>query len=340
MVSKSDGKSRNEKRSQFEAEAARQFALERYDILDTAEEDSFDHITMAMKMALDVPFAGISFMDGDRLWFKSKSGAATTDIPRDISFCDFAIAERGPTIVEDTLQDERFSENPVVINSPFLRSYIGVPLVTPDGYNIGTLCAADIIPRQYSDEKIDRMKQLAELVIHELELRQQAEKDRLTGALTRSGFSVEVQKAMSLYERQGIKSTLVIFDVDLYKMVSKRFGRPSGNALLRSIIQPLVRRLRRSDYIGRLGGTQFAVLLTCTVEEKAREATEKIQREMEKTNTEIYFDVGFCEITPAMGVCDDWLDQANINLLADKPAAGSVICEEPDKQYNMAGGAI
>ncbi|MEH6660850.1 MAG: diguanylate cyclase [Parasphingorhabdus sp.] len=339
MASKSYGKSRNEKRSKFEAEAARQFALERYDILDTPEEASFDHITMAMKLALDVPFAGVSFMDGDRLWFKSKSGVATSEIPRDISFCDFAIAQQGPMIIEDTLQDERFKENPVVVNSPFFRSYIGVPLITPDGYNIGTLCASDIIPRQYSDEKIDRMKQLAELVIHELELRQQSKKDRLTGALSRSGFAVEVQNAMSLYERQGIKSTLVIFDVDLYKMVSKRFGRPSGNALLRSIIQPLVRRLRRSDYIGRLGGTQFAVLLTCTVEEKARHATAKIQREMEQSNTEIYFDVGFCEITPAMGVGDDWLDQANINLLADKQAARSVICEEPDKQFKMAGGA-
>ncbi|NRD90129.1 hypothetical protein C8024_12660 [Sphingopyxis sp. BSNA05] len=162
------------------------------------------------------------------------------------------------------------------------------------------------------------MKQLAELVIHELEFRQQSKKDRLTGALSRSGFAVEVQNAMSLYERQGIKSTLVVFDVDLYKMVSKRFGRPSGNALLRSIIQPLVKRLRRSDYIGRLGGTQFAVLLTCTVEEKARLAAGKIRKELKQTNSEIFFDLGFSEISPAMGVCDDWLEQASIDLIAGK----------------------
>ncbi|WP_164089193.1 sensor domain-containing diguanylate cyclase [Sphingorhabdus sp. YGSMI21] len=324
---------------QFEAEAARQFALERYDVLDTPAEASFDHITMAMKLALDVPFAGISFMDGDRLWFKSKSGLSPTEIPRDISFCDFAIAQQEPLIVEDTLRDERFRENPVVIDRPFFRSYLGVPLITPDGFKIGTLCAADLIPRQYSEEKIDRMKQLAELVIHELEFRQQSKKDRLTGALSRSGFAVEVQNAMSLYERQGIKSTLVVFDVDLYKMVSKRFGRPSGNALLRSIIQPLVKRLRRSDYIGRLGGTQFAVLLTCTVEEKARLAAGKIRKELKQTNSEIFFDLGFSEISPAMGVCDDWLEQASIDLIAGKKAARAEMCEAADRQYDMAGGA-
>ena len=338
MLSKSDRKIRNEERLRFEAEAARQFALERYDVLDTGAEDSFDHITSAVKLALDVPYVGISFLDGERLWFKSTSGMTTSEVPRDLSFCNSTISQKGSMIIEDTFEDERFRENPVVINSPFFRSYIGAQLITPDGHNIGTLCAADIIPRQHSQEKIERLEQLAELVIHELELRQQGTKDRLTGALTRSGFSVEVQNAISLHERHGIKSTLVVFDVDLYKMVSQRFGRPSGNALLRSIIQPLVKRLRRSDCIGRIGGTQFAVLLTCTVEAKARRATEEMQREMEQTNTDVFFDVSFCEISPAMGVCEDWLGQANINLLAAKKAARSVIDDDSDTEYNVSGG--
>jgi diguanylate cyclase (GGDEF)-like protein len=195
--------------------------------------------------------------------------------------------------------------------------------------------AADIVPRQYGKKKVERMEQLAELVIHELEFRQQAKKDRLTGALTRSGFSVEVQKAISLYDRQGIKSTLVVFDVDLYKMVRHRFGRPSGNALLRSIIQPLVSRLRRTDCIGRLGGTQFAVLLTSTTEAKALRATEEMQREMEQTNTKIFFDVGYCEISEGMGICDDWLKQADIILLDAKTAGRNEIDEDSDRQYDL-----
>lgn len=289
-----------------------------------------------MKLALDVPSVGISFLDGERLWFKSKIGLTKSEGPRDISFCDLAIAQKGSMIIEDTLQDGRFSENPAVIGHPFFRCYIGVPLITPDGHNIGTLCAADIVPRQFGSEKVERVEQLAELVIHELEMRQQAKKDRLTGALTRSGFSVEVQKAISLHDKQDIKSTLVVFDVDLYKMVSQRFGRPSGNALLRSFIQPLVGRLRRSDCIGRLGGTQFSILLTCTTEAKARRATEAMQRELEETNTEVFFDVSFCEISHEMGVCEDWLEQANINLLAAKKAGRDETDEEADRKYNWA----
>jgi len=335
MLSKSGRKIRNQKRLQFEAEAARQFALERYDVLDTAEEDSFDHITKALQLILDVPSVEISFMDGQRLWFKSKIGLSTSEVPRDLSFCNYTISQNAPMIVEDALQDARFRENPVVISSPFYRSYIGVPLTTPDGHNIGALCAADIIPRQYSKEKVGRMEQLAELVIHELEFRQQVKKDRLTGALSRSGFSVEVQKAIALFDRQGIKSTLVVFDVDLYKMVRHRFGRPSGNALLRSIIQPLVSRLRRTDCIGRLGGTQFAVLLTSTTEAKALRATEEMQREMEQTNTKIFFDVGYCEISEGMGICDDWLKQADIILLDAKTAGRNEIDEDSDRQYDL-----
>ncbi len=339
MISKSSKFMRNGTRLLFEAEAARQFALDRYDIVDTPEEERFDHITMVMKQTLDAPFAGIAFMDGDRLWFKSKAGVTANEIPRDIAFCDFAIARQGVTIIEDALQDERFRENPVVTSSPFLRSYIGVPLMTPDGYNIGTLFAIDIVPRRYDDAKVERIRQLAELVIHELELRQQSEKDRLTGAMSRSGFGLEMQKAMSLHERQGVKSTIVIFDVDLDKTASKRFGHPSGNALLKSIIRPLVRRLRRSDHIGRLGGTQFAVLLTYTVEAQAREASEKMRKEAELADRATYVDVAFCEVTPAMGAWDDWLDQASLKLLAAKGTGRIDTDETPVRRYNMAGGA-
>lgn len=118
-------------------------------------------------------------------------------------------------------------------------------------------------------------------------------------------------------------------------MVRHRFGRPSGNALLRSIIQPLVSRLRRTDCIGRLGGTQFTVLLTSTTEAKALRATEEMQREMEQTNTKIFFDVGYCEISEGMGICDDWLKQADIILLDAKTAGRNEIDEDSDRQYDL-----
>ncbi len=299
---------------QFEAEVARQFALERYDILDTAEEYRFDHITTVAKLALDVPMVAISLLDGKRQWFKSKIGFEALEVPRDNTFCNHAIGQYCSMIIEDATLDPQFMGHPSVTGIPFLRSYIGVPLTTPDGHNIGTLAALDIVPRQFGHSKVELMEQLAELVIHELELRQQTAKDRLTGALTRSGFSLAVQKVISLYDRQKVKSTLVLFDVNLYKMVAYHSGRLSGNTLLRKIAQSLISRLPSPSCVGRMGGTQFAVLLTDTTQAEAQNLAEDLLQRTEFKNAGLFLDIGFSEISPAIGICDDWLKQANIDL--------------------------
>ncbi|WP_339691622.1 diguanylate cyclase [uncultured Parasphingorhabdus sp.] len=299
---------------QFEVEAARQFALERYDILDTAEEYRFDHITTVAKLALDVPMVAISLLDGNRQWFKSKIGFEALEVPRDSTFCNHAIDQNCSLIIEDATLDPQFKDNPSVTGIPFLRSYIGVPLTTPDGHNIGTLSALDIVPRQFGHSKVELMEQLAELVMHELELRQQTAKDRLTGTFTRSGFSVAVQKVISLYGRQKVKSTLVLFDVNLYKMVAHHSGRLSGNALLQRIAQYLTARLPPPNCVGRMGGTQFAVLLTATTQAEAKVVAEDLMKRMEFKNAELFLDVGFSEISPEIGICDDWLKQANADL--------------------------
>ncbi|WP_417593927.1 diguanylate cyclase domain-containing protein [Parasphingorhabdus sp.] len=316
---------------QIEAEAARQFALERYDILDTPQEYCFDHIAQTVKLALDVPIVAISMIDGERQWFKSTIGFELPEMPRKSAICNYTINQNNTMIVEDTILDRRFKESPMVVGYPFLRSYIGVPLTTPDGHNIGVLCALDIVPRQFTHSKIELLEQLAELVIHELEMRQQADKDRLTGALTRSGFSVKVQKAIALYDRQEIKSTMVLFDIDLHKMVRHYSGHLSGNALLRTIIRTLIACLKPSHCVGRMGGKQFAVLLTSTTQSEAMTATKEFLKKMDQTGAGIFLDVSFSEISPAVGICDDWIKQANIDLRAAKPSDRSISWPESDK---------
>ena len=309
-----------ENRFAFEAEAARQFALERYDILDSADEYCVDHITNAAKLALNVPSAAISLIDGNRQWFKSRISLDVSETPRDIAFCDHTIRQDGPFIVENASLDVRFCNSPFVRGYPFFMSYIGVPLVTPDGHRIGSLCGMDIVPRKFKSSKMEVLGELAELVIHELELRQQAHKDRLTGALTRSGFSVEVRKAISLYDRQKIISTLILFDIDLYKMVDRRSGCSSGNSLLASLIKLLIKRLRPSDCVGRIGGTQFAVLLTGSDIDEARAGTQDVLNMMRQADAGVIVDISFSQISPAIGICEDWLVQANIELQALKEA--------------------
>ncbi|MEH6758449.1 MAG: GAF domain-containing protein [Parasphingorhabdus sp.] len=155
-------------------EQGRLAALHRYNILDTGHEERFDRITKVVEMALRCPITAISLVDADRQWFKSRQGLDVDETARDISFCTHTIKNAKPMIVEDAWLDSRFSKNPLVTGNPNIRSYIGVPLLTPGGFNIGSLCAIDTTPREFDDESIELLSQLAQLVIHELELRKNA----------------------------------------------------------------------------------------------------------------------------------------------------------------------
>ena len=151
-------------------EAARLAALEQYNILDTPPEQSYDDITSLAAFICDVPIALISLVDADRQWFKSKVGIDVRETSRDVSFCAHAIAGTDIMVVNDALEDERFSENQLVTCAPNIRFYAGVPLVTPEGHPLGTLCVIDHQPRELSDHQIKTLKSLARQVVTQLEL--------------------------------------------------------------------------------------------------------------------------------------------------------------------------
>ncbi len=151
-------------------EAARLAALEQYQILDTPPEQSYDDITALAAFICDVPIALISLVDADRQWFKSKVGIDVRETSRDVSFCAHAIADSEVMVVNDAFEDERFSDNQLVIFAPNIRFYAGVPLITPEGHPLGTLCVIDHQPRQLSDHQIKTLKSLARQVVTQLEL--------------------------------------------------------------------------------------------------------------------------------------------------------------------------
>ena len=157
-------------------EVGRIAALNRYNILDTGHEERFDRITKVVEMALNCPITAISLVDVERQWFKSQRGLDVNETPRDMAFCAHTIQDSKPMIVENARKDPRFSDNPLVLGDPNIGSYLGVPLLSPEGYNIGTLCAIDTAPRKFHDNAIELLTQLAQLVIHELELRQRPDK--------------------------------------------------------------------------------------------------------------------------------------------------------------------
>jgi hypothetical protein len=152
-------------------EAARVAALNRYAILDTEPEQSFDDLVVLASFVCRTPIATLSLVDDHRQWFKSKVGVEVRETPRDISFCAHAIQQEELFIVPDAHEDPRFKENPLVLGDPHIRFYAGAPLIDEDGYALGTLCVMDRQPRELDDTQKEALRSLRRLALSQIELR-------------------------------------------------------------------------------------------------------------------------------------------------------------------------
>jgi len=199
-------------------EAQRLDALRRFDILDTPPEEAFDDLTRLASQICGTPIALITLADGSRHWFKSKIGMDLSETPREAAFCEYAIAEQDLCVVSDAGADERFATNPMVVFEPYIRFYAGVPLRSPDGFVLGTLCVLDTVPHELTQVQADALRALGRQVMAQLELRRHAasrEKDlerarealRQEGAL-RDRFMESATDAMVALDLEG-RFTLV-----------------------------------------------------------------------------------------------------------------------------------
>jgi len=152
-------------------EQARLAALRSYEILDTPAEMEFDDFTWLASQICGTPIALISLVDAERQWFKSKVGIDAEETPREVAFCAHAILDNGIFEVPNALEDERFVDNPLVTGAPDIRFYAGMPLTTPGGHNLGTLCVIDRVPGRLSALQRESLMRLGRQVVAQMELR-------------------------------------------------------------------------------------------------------------------------------------------------------------------------
>ncbi|BBP53947.1 GGDEF domain-containing protein [Pseudomonas sp. St386] len=301
-------------------EAARLKNLHSLELLDTAPEERFDRLTRLARRLFDVPIALVSLVDANRQWFKSSAGLDASETPREISFCGHAILQDQILEICDAEQDERFHDNPLVMDKPGIRFYAGHPLGMEDGSKLGTLCLLDTKPRKLNDEERELLRDLARMAEQEMVAVQMASMDELTLLSNRRGFRTLAQHALNVCDRLSRPATLLFFDLNDFKPINDRYGHAEGDNALKTFADVLRIAFRESDVIGRLGGDEFVALLTGSSHVEIAAIMTRLQEILDERNAmlqrgyDIRFSVGQIEYDPQRHQSIDM-------LLADADAA-------------------
>lgn len=231
-------------------------------LLDSPREERFDRVTRLARRLFDVDVALVTLVDADRQWFLSRQGTDLEETSRESSFCGHALHSDDLLHVADATRDERFVDNPLVLDDPAIRFYAGQPIHGPGGSRLGTLCLIDDEPRGLSPDEAESLRDLAGVVEDEIAATHAGSVDELTGLANRRGFDFVGRKLLEVCRRTGRSATVLFLDLDGLKQINDTHGHAAGDRALHEFAQILLRTHRASDVVARLSGDEFAVLLT------------------------------------------------------------------------------
>ncbi|AMJ55802.1 MULTISPECIES: sensor domain-containing diguanylate cyclase [Stenotrophomonas] len=279
-------------------EAERLAALQRYRVLDTAREQEFDDLVTIARTICGTPMGAVTLIDRDRQWFKSLQGLDGEQTPRDEAFCAHTILKPEELmVVADARQDQRFSANPLVLGDPHIRFYAGAPLLSSDGYALGSLCVFDSVPAQLGTPQAEALRALSRQVSRMMEMRllrldidhlqserdwyethlieyyqqleqvnlelsEQTRTDPLTGLPNRRALAAALTEAIG---RAGeVAPAVAIVDIDHFKMVNDIHGHGEGDLVLTELANVLKSQFSARGMAARYGGEEFVILMPDT----------------------------------------------------------------------------
>ena len=267
-------------------------ALHRSRILDTQTDEAFEDLIRIAAAICHVPMAMVSLIDAERQWLKARIGLEARETTRDESFCAHTILEpRLTMVVEDALQDPRFSGNPFVTGVPAVRFYAGAPLLDRDGLPLGSFCVMDREPRKLEPAQLGALEALSrqasrlieahrlavelryhlderqwyeqQLRLHQEELERQnadltelTRTDPLTGLHNRRAFSVALEEVAA----SGQRYCVAVCDIDNFKAINDLHGHAEGDRVLQAVAGALRGQLAARGRVARIGGEEFVLL--------------------------------------------------------------------------------
>ena len=308
-------------------EQTRLDAIKALDVLNAPRDEAQSRIVSLTKAIFNVPIAHVALMDGHRQVYLASEGLDAEEAPRELTLCRSVVTRGRPLVLTDASTDPRASDNPFVSGVPHIRFYAGVPLTTRDGQTIGTLCAIDQKPRSFNAEQLDILTDLGRLAMSNLELRQLVLVDGLTGAMSRRAFRDAATRSLALAARGGQSVAVIALDIDHFKAINDGFGHAGGDTVLVEVAKLCTAGIRKSDFLGRLGGEEFAILLSGTTLAQAHAVAEKLRLTLEKRRFSLAGQA--IKVTASFGIAaldsthrdlDALLERADAALYAAKSA--------------------
>lgn len=306
-------------------------------LLDTPPEEVFDRLTRLAAKLTGAPVTFVSLLDESRDFYKSAFGLGEPlSTLRELTgrtFCHHALVSDEALILSDVTQLPVFRDVPTV-HSLGVRAYAGIPLRTEDGKLLGSFCAVDFKPKQWTERDIEVLAELAHSALREIRLRKAlrdadalngqllvqlqkvdelnralselATTDALTGVRNRRAFDHSLQLELAIVERRTTPLSLLMLDVDHFKRINDSFGHEAGDKVLLAIAQLLTGCARIMDVVARVGGEEFAIILPTTDAAGAMEVAERMRMAVAQANWlahPVTISVGVAALQPKEDAC-------------------------------------